>query len=142
MSAGDQAVGQIHPMALATLTEHGVPTTTWKSKSWARFFGLAAPRLDFIIIVCDDSHEEMVLPLEQQPIKAFWPSPNPVTGSGDDTELRTAFEALYASLEFRIRALLELPMRELTRGQLWHHVMKIGEPYYADRPTRQDSASC
>jgi protein-tyrosine-phosphatase len=26
MSAGDQAVGQIHPMALAILCEHGVPT--------------------------------------------------------------------------------------------------------------------
>lgn len=61
MSAGDQAVGQIHPMALTILTEHGVPTTTLKSKSWARFFGLAAPRLDFIIIVCDESPEKMVL---------------------------------------------------------------------------------
>jgi cytochrome c553 len=70
MSAGDQAVGQIHPMALAILSEHGVPTTTLKSKSWEGFFGLAAPRLDFIIIVCDDSHEEMVLPWAQQPIKA------------------------------------------------------------------------
>jgi len=128
MSAGDQAVGQIHPMALAILSEHGVPTTTLKSKSWATFFGLAAPRLDFIIIVCDDSHEEMVLPLAQQPIKAFWPTPNPVTGNGNgnETELRAAFETLYVSLESRIRKLLELPMGELTRAQLWQQLMEIG----------------
>lgn len=141
MSAGDQAVGQVHPMALATLSEHGVPTATLKSKSWARFFGLAAPRLDFIIIVCNDAHEEMVLPLEQQPIKAFWPTPNPVTGSGNDTELRAVFEALYVSLESRIRALLELPMREMTRSQLWQQLMAIGEPNSAGRSTRHDNAA-
>jgi arsenate reductase len=126
MSAGDQAVGQIHPVALAILSEHGVPTTTLKSKSWEAFFGLAAPRLDFIIIVCDDSHEEMVLPWAQQPIKAFWPTPNPVTGNGNETELRAAFEALYVSLESRIRKLMELPMGELTRAQLWQQLMEIG----------------
>jgi arsenate reductase len=142
MSAGDQAVGQVHPMALATLSEHGVPTATLKSKSWARFFGLAAPRLDFIIIVCDDSHEEMVLPLAQQPIKAFWPTPNPVIGSANNIELRTAFEALYGSLESKILALLELPMHELTRSQLWQQVMEIGKPYSADRTNRQDNSTC
>jgi len=126
MSAGDHAVGQIHPMALATLSEHGVPTMTLKSKSWEGFFGLAAPRLDFIIIVCDDSHEEMVLPAAQQPIKAFWPTPNPATGYGNETELRAAFEALYVSLESRIRKLLQLPMGELTRAQLWQQLMEIG----------------
>lgn len=141
MSAGDQAVGQIHPMALAILREHGVPTTTLKSKSWARFFGLAAPRLDLIIVVCDDSHEEMALPSAQQPIKAFWPTPNPATGSDNDAEVRAAFEALYVSLESRIRRLLELPMRELTRALLWQQLMEIGEPHSADRPTRQDKST-
>jgi len=141
MSAGDQSVGQIHPMALAILSDHGVPTATLKSKSWARFFGLAAPRLDFIIIVCDDSHEEMVLPLEQQPIKAFWPTPNPVTGSGNGSELRAAFEALYASLESRIRALLALPMREMSRSQIWQQLMTIGELNSAGRSTRHDNAA-
>lgn len=139
MSAGDQAVGQIHPMALSTLSEHGVPTATLRSKSWERYFGLAAPRLDFIIIVCDDSHEEMVLPLEQQPIKAFWPTPNPVTGSGNDTELRAAFETLYVSLESRIRALLQLPMREMTRSQLWQQLMTIGGTYSASGSTPHDN---
>ncbi|MGC2032649.1 MAG: arsenate reductase ArsC [Steroidobacteraceae bacterium] len=141
MSAGDQAVGQIHPMALAVLREHGVPTTALKSKSWEMFFGLAAPRLDFIIIVCDDSHEEMVLPLAQQPIKAFWPTPNPAIRSGNEIEMRPAFEALYVSLESRIWRLLELPMRDLTRAQLWQQLMEIGEPYSVDRPTRQDTST-
>lgn len=128
MSAGDQAVGQIHPMALAILSAHGLPTTTLKSKSWATFFGLAAPRLDFIIVVCDDSHEDMALPSAQQPIKAFWPTPNPVAGNGNETELRAAFEALYASLESKIRKLLDLWMRELTRAQIWQQLMEIGAP--------------
>ena len=136
MSAGDQAVGKIHPMALAILSAHGVPTTTLKSKSWARFFGLAVPRLDFIIIVRDDSHEEKVLPWAQQAIKAFWPTPDPVIGSANNIELRAAFEALYWALESKILALLELPMHELTRSELWQQVMEIGKRYSADRPNR------
>ncbi len=141
MSAGDQAVGQIHPMALTILSAHGLPTNTLKSKSWATLFGLAARRLDFIIVVCDDSHEDMALPSAQQPIKALWPTPNPVTGNGNETELRAAFEALYLSLESRIRKLLELPIRQLTRAQIWQRLMEIGSPYSTDRPSREDNAT-
>ena len=139
-SAGNQAVGRIHPLALTILTEHGVPTTGLSSKSWERSFGRAAPPLDFIIIVCDDSYEEMVLPLEQQPIQAFWATPNPVTVGDNAEESRAAFEALYVFLESRVRAFLQLPIRELTRSQIWQRLMEIGKPSFEDRRDRQDSA--
>jgi hypothetical protein len=47
----------------------------------------------------------------------------------------------WVSLESKIRKLLELPMREMTRSQLWQQLMTIGEPYSAGRSTGHDNAA-
>ena len=127
-SAGDQAVGKIHPLTFEVLARHGVPTTGLRSKTWEYFFGLAAPQLDFLIIVCDDSCEDLVWPSEGQLIRAYWATPNPTENkSADEDAMRSAFEAVYASLERRIRAFLDLPLHELTTTEQWRAVKQIGE---------------
>ena len=125
-SAGDQAVGRIHPLTFDTLERHGVATTGLRSKSWERFFGLAAPPLDFLIIVCDDSYEDLLWPSEGQLVQAYWATPNPMTEGADEGAMRASFEAVYASLERRIRAFVELPRHEMTAAELWHAVMRVG----------------
>lgn len=126
-SAGDQAVGQIHPLTFDVLARHGVPAIGLQSKSWGRFFGLAAPQMDFLIIVCDDSYEDMSWPSEGPLIKAYWATPNPTEASKDDAAMSSAFESVYASLEKRIRAFIALPLHEMTATERCRAVNQIGE---------------
>lgn len=126
-SAGDQAVGQIHPLTFEILARHGIPATGLQSKSWGRFFGLAAPQLDFLIIVCDDSYEDLSWPSEGQLVKAYWATPNPAEMSKDDNAKRSAFESVYASLEQRIQSFIALPLNEMTATEQCRAIMQIGE---------------
>ncbi len=126
-SAGDQAAGQIHPLTFEVLARHGVPTTGLRSKTWEYFFGLAAPQLDFLIIVCDDSYEDLIWPSEGQLIRAYWATPNPTEANKDDAAMSSAFESVYASMEKRIRAFVDLSLHEMTAPERCRAVMQIGE---------------
>lgn len=45
-SAGSTPTGAVHPMALATLKELGLPNAGFRSKSWGEFVGPDAPVRD------------------------------------------------------------------------------------------------
>ena len=72
LSAGERAIGEVHPLTLRTLAAHEIPTEGLRSKNWAQFFGLAAPRFDYMITVCDDSLDETATRDSSQPVKAHW----------------------------------------------------------------------
>ena len=57
-SAGIHPKGEIHPMAVEVLREHGHPTDGLHSKSWDEFATPAAPRLDLVVTVCDAAARE------------------------------------------------------------------------------------
>ena len=54
-SAGSTPTGTVHPMALATLKELGLPHTGYRSKSWDEFATPQAPEMDQIVTVCDNA---------------------------------------------------------------------------------------
>lgn len=57
-SAGSYPKGQVHPMALATLTEAGISTEGLRSKSWDEFAVAGSPKMDFVFTVCDNAAGE------------------------------------------------------------------------------------
>ena len=59
-SAGSTPTGTVHPMALATLKELGLPHTGYRSKSGDEFAGPQAPEMDQIVTVCDNAAGEPV----------------------------------------------------------------------------------
>jgi arsenate reductase len=57
-SAGSIPKGHVNPFALKVLESYGYPTDGLSSKSWEVFEGLDAPRMDFVLTVCDDAAGE------------------------------------------------------------------------------------
>src|SRR3546814_7396436 len=57
-SAGSQPRGAVNPAALELLARAGIPTADLRSKSWEEFADEDAPRLAFIITVCDQAAGE------------------------------------------------------------------------------------
>ena len=58
-SAGSTPKGEVHPLALATLASYSLPVDGYRSKSWDEFAAPDAPRMDFIITVCDNAAGEV-----------------------------------------------------------------------------------
>ncbi len=68
-SAGSKPGGVVNPVALETLTKHGIPCDGARSKSWDEFgpsavppaptFAMAPPTFDFIFTVCGNAANEV-----------------------------------------------------------------------------------
>jgi protein-tyrosine-phosphatase len=126
-SAGERAIGAVHPMTLETLADNGIETEGLRSKSWAHFFGLGAPKLDYLITVCDEMLEEMGGHDPTAPVEARWPTANPLLGGRSDAEHREALARTYRLLKARVEALLALPLEEMDRATSRKEIAAIGQ---------------
>ena len=57
-SAGSAPVGMVNPLALELLGKNYFPASELRSKPWGEFAQAHAPRLDFVITVCDKTAGE------------------------------------------------------------------------------------
>lgn len=102
-SAGSQPKGTVHPLALDTLKENGLPTEGLRSKSWQEFAAADAPRMDFIFTVCDNAAAEACPLWPGHPVTAHWGLPDPAAVEGSDEEKRRAFKDTFTELRRRIQ---------------------------------------
>lgn len=102
-SAGSQPRGTVHPLALDTLKENGLPTEGLRSKSWQEFAAADAPRMDFIFTVCDNAAAEACPLWPGHPVTAHWGLPDPAAVEGSDEEKRRAFKDTFTELRRRIQ---------------------------------------
>ena len=54
-SAGSAPSGRLNPFALEALSQAGVDTSAYRSKSWDEFTTSDAPALSIVITVCDSA---------------------------------------------------------------------------------------
>ena len=101
-SAGSQPKAAVHPLALETLQENGLPGAGLRSKSWNEFAGSDAPQMDFIFTVCDHAAAEVCPIWPGRPVTAHWGLPDPAAVAGSDEERRRAFRDTFAELRRRI----------------------------------------
>jgi arsenate reductase (thioredoxin) len=126
-SAGSQPKGDIHPLTLDLLRRVDLPTQDLWSKSWDVFAARDAPRMDFIITVCDNAAGEVCPVWPGQPITAHWGFPDPAAAEGTDVQKRKVFADVYHSIEARVKLLRALPIEALDRMALQARLRQLGQ---------------
>lgn len=127
-SAGSMPRGAVHPLAMALLAKLDHPTRGLRSKSWDEFAVSGAPKMDFVITVCDDAAGEVCPAWPGQPMTAHWGMPDPAAAEGTEAEVALAFAETYRMLNNRISAFANLKMSGLDRLSLQKQVSDIAKP--------------
>jgi protein-tyrosine-phosphatase len=125
-SAGSHPAGAVNPFALQLLQKNHFPTADLRSKPWDEFARPDAPRLDFVITVCDKAAGEVCPAWPGQPMTAHWGIPDPAAVEGSDEAKRHAFVDAMNQMQRRISMFVSLPFDKLDRMKLQHAVREIG----------------
>jgi arsenate reductase len=112
-SAGSHPAGTVQPLAAELARNLGYDTTRLRSKSWDEFAASTAPRMDFILTVCDSAAGEACPLWLGHPATAHWGIPDPARVTGDEATQRAAYRDAMLRLRQRIDLLLALPDEKL-----------------------------
>ncbi|WP_129527912.1 arsenate reductase ArsC [Achromobacter agilis] len=126
-SAGSTPKGEVHPLALATLSSFSLPTDGYRSKSWDEFAAPGAPKMDFIITVCDNAAGEVCPVWPGRPMTAHWGIPDPAAYEGTEEERRKAFQDAARVIKRRLELFLSLPIDRLDAMSLQTELRGIGK---------------
>jgi arsenate reductase len=125
-SAGSMPKGEVNPYAFPLTRALGFRDEDFRSKPWDEFAVTGAPRLDFVITVCDNAAGEVCPIWPGQPISAHWGIPDPAAATGTEAEVAVAFGEAARQLRNRIDLLLALPISKLDRLSLQAKTREIG----------------
>jgi protein-tyrosine-phosphatase len=125
-SAGSMPKGAVNPFALKVLESYGYPIDGLASKSWEVFAGANAPRMDFVLTVCDNAAGEACPLWPGQPISAHWGIEDPAAVEGSDVDKERAFVTAFRYLKNRVSLLTSLPVASLNRLALTTRLQDIG----------------
>lgn len=126
-SAGSKPAGQPNPFAIDLLKREGIDTAFARSKSWDEFALPDAPKMDFVITVCDSAAAEECPYWPGAPVSAHWGLPDPAAVEGSDAEKAVAFAQTYAALMRRVGAFAALPIETLDTLALKTKLSDIGK---------------
>lgn len=126
-SAGSKPAGQPNPFAIDLLRREGIDTAFARSKSWDEFALPDAPKMDFVITVCDNAAAEECPYWPGAPVSAHWGLPDPAAVTGSDAEKALAFADTYRALTRRVQAFAALPIATLDALSLKKELTQIGK---------------
>lgn len=125
-SAGSMPAGAISSEALDLLKRNHFPTDHLRSKNWDEFATPNAPKMDFVLTVCDKAKAEVCPVWPGQPISAHWGVEDPVAALGDESSKAKAHADAFMVLSRRIALFANLPFDKLNRLALQHELDHIG----------------
>ena len=126
-SAGSHPAGRVHPEALRQIESAKLSTDGLRSKSWDDFAGPGAPKLDFVITVCDNAARKICPVWPGQPMTAHWGVPDPASVGGTPEQITRAFRDAFTILDRRIGLFLSLPIATLNKMALKKALDRIGK---------------
>ncbi|MEE2978693.1 MAG: arsenate reductase ArsC [Pseudomonadota bacterium] len=126
-SAGSAPSGRLNPFALEALTNAGIDTTGYRSKSWDEFVGDGAPQMRIVITVCDSAAAETCPYWPGSPVKVHWGYADPSNAPGGEEGKRQAFELTRQAIGYRMLQLLALPLDTLSNAELQAALERIAQ---------------
>lgn len=119
------------PEVMAQLKAMGHDVSGLRSKSWDEFTGPEAPRMDFVIALCDTLNVQACPDFAGSHVTAAWPLPDPAKFSGTATERATLLNELYAALHRRLSIFTSLSFGALDRMALKARLDELAQPLAA-----------
>jgi protein-tyrosine-phosphatase/DNA-binding transcriptional ArsR family regulator len=126
-SAGSEPAREPVTEVIERLKALGHDVSRLHSKSWDEFKGPQAPRMDFIIALCDAPNGQFCPDLGAQFVTGAWPLPDPAQFTGSPTERTTLLNELYAMIRRRIEIFTSLPFDSLDRMAIKARLDEIGD---------------
>jgi protein-tyrosine-phosphatase/DNA-binding transcriptional ArsR family regulator len=114
-SAGSDPIAEPNAEVTAKLQTLGHDTDKLRSKLWDEFTGPHAPRMDFVITLCDTPRGQECPDFSGVAVTAAWPLPDPAKFTGSSVERAALLNELYASLRRRLDIFMALPFASLDR---------------------------
>jgi len=126
-SAGSEPAEAPLPEVLDRLRNLGHDVEHLRSKSWDEFKGPQAPRMDFVIALCDTPQGQFCPDIDNRFVTGAWPLPDPAKFMGSPSEKTTLLNELYAMIRRRIEIFTSLPFASLDRMALKARLDEIGD---------------
>jgi ArsR family transcriptional regulator, arsenate/arsenite/antimonite-responsive transcriptional repressor / arsenate reductase (thioredoxin) len=126
-SAGSDPARSPMSEVMDRLSALGHDVSQLRSKSWKEFTGPDAPRIDFVLPLCDAGEGEACPDLGERPITAVWPFPDPAKFKGSDVERLALLNQLYGMIRRRLEAFISLPFGTLERTALKARLDELGD---------------
>ncbi len=125
-SAGSHPAGQVRQEALRQIESARMPVEGLRSKSWDEFAKPGAPRMDFVLTVCDNAANEVCPIWPGQPMTAHWGIPDPAAAEGTPEQIERTFREAFLLLDRRISLFLSLPLSSLSQLAIKKEIDRIG----------------
>ncbi|XKE44108.1 arsenate reductase ArsC [Halomonas organivorans] len=135
-SGGSHPAGVVNPLTLIWLEKEGVSTHGLASKSW----GDLEVTPDAIITVCDDAAGEACPLFLGKAVRTHWGVPAPSKAEGSEAEIEAAFASSFNALRRRIKAMLALPLDQMSEDALRQALEEIHQRASREEATEGDTA--
>lgn len=126
-SAGSDPAPAPLPDVLEKLQAFGHDVSRLRSKSWADFMRPEAPRIDFVIALCDTPQGQQCPEFGDKAVTGAWPMPDPARFSGSPVERSVLLNELYRGIRRRLEAFTSLPFATLDRLAVKARLDEIGD---------------
>jgi protein-tyrosine-phosphatase/DNA-binding transcriptional ArsR family regulator len=126
-SAGSNPARHPMPEVIERLKTLGHDVSKLHCKSWDEFTGPAAPRMDFVIALCDTPQGQKCPDLGEKYVTAAWPLPDPAAFKGSPTERAILLNELYGMVRRRLELFTSLPFASLDRIAIRKRLDEIGD---------------
>lgn len=126
-SAGSEPAPTPMAEVIERLKTLGHDVSELRCKSWNKFAGPNAPRMDFVITLCDTLQGQHCPDFGEKPVTAAWPLPDPAKFSGTAIERATMINELYGMIRRRLDIFINLPYASLDRMALKKRLDELGD---------------
>lgn len=126
-SAGSDPATAPMPEVIEKLKIMGHDVSRLHSKSWNVFMQPDAPRMDFVIALCDTLDGQQCPDFGDRVVTGAWPLPDPAKFSGSPIERATLLNELYGMIRRRLEIFISLPFSKLETMAMKARLDEIGE---------------